>query len=116
MGLRKGQTNNPNGRPKGKPNRVTTDMRDVLQTVLNKEMTPIKLSNLLKKLGPKDRMHALTKMLEFSIPKLQSISVQAQIEAEYEQLERLLQRAPDEAIDKIFDRLEALKNGQEKED
>lgn len=113
MGQRKGQTGNPNGRPKGTPNKITGDIRDILKVVIDKEMTPIKISNLLKKLGPQQRLSALTKLLEFTIPKLQSISVQAQIEAEYEALERLLQTAPDEAVDEIFNRLEALKNGQE---
>jgi len=113
MGLNKGQTNNRQGRPKGKPNKITTDLRDVLQSVLNKELTTAKLSGLLSKLEPQQRLNALTKLLEFTIPKLQSVSIEQQIQAEYESLEALLESAPDEAVNEIFERIKKLKeNGK----
>ncbi len=113
MGLHKGQTNNRQGRPKGKPNKVTGDLRGVLQKVLDKELTPIKLSNLLKNLEPQQRLNALTKLLEFTIPKLQSVSIEKQIQAEYESLECLLESAPEKAIDEIFERIKKLKENAE---
>lgn len=109
MGLKKGQTNNLQGRPKGKPNRITNDLRDVLQAVLSREITPAKLSAMLKGLEPQQRLNALTKLLEFSIPKLQSVSIEAQINAEFEALEKLLNNSPETAIDLIYERIKKLK-------
>ena len=34
--MEKGKTNNPNGRPKGKPNKVTQEVRAWLSTVIDK--------------------------------------------------------------------------------
>ncbi len=113
MGQRKGQTGNPNGRPKGKPNKLTSELREVLGTVLSKEVTPRKLSSLLRSLEPQQRINALAKLLEFTVPKLSSISFEKQIEMEYEQLERLLNVMPDEALDQIFERIKKLKDESE---
>lgn len=38
MGLQKGQTNNPNGRPQGTANKVTTQLRDILYGILEEEI------------------------------------------------------------------------------
>ena len=54
MGLKKGQTNNPNGRPKGVPNKVTGDLRKWVDGLLNRNL--LEMENDLQKLEPKDRL------------------------------------------------------------
>lgn len=106
--MRKGKTNNPNGRPKGKPNKVTTELKAWISKIVedNKEQ----VINDLKELEPKDRLAIIEKLMQYVVPKQQSISVEAQIEAEYKELEVLLQKAPDDVIDAILERLTELKN------
>jgi hypothetical protein len=108
MGLKKGQTNNKTGRPKGAPNKVTTDLRKWVECLIDKNLK--KMERDLKQLEPKDRLIILEKLMQYSIPKQQSISVEAQIQAEYGALEQLLSNAPDEAIKKITERVIRLNN------
>lgn len=106
--MRKGKTNNPNGRPKGKPNKVTAELKDWINKIIaaNKDQVIADL----KELEPKDRLMILEKLMQYVVPKQQSISVEAQIEAEYRALEVLLQKAPDDVIEAILERLTELKN------
>ena len=50
MGLEKGRTNNPNGRPRGKPNKVTTDLRKWINEVLSNNQKQFESD--LKRLEP----------------------------------------------------------------
>ena len=103
MGLKKGQTNNPRGRPKGKPNKATTDLRTFINELLQDNLDLI-VSDL-GRLESRDRLQILEKLMQYVIPKQQSISAEAQIQVEYASLEKLLSDAPDEAIRAITDRL-----------
>ena len=106
MGLKKGQTNNKSGRPKGIPNRATQDLRDWIDVLLN-DSRDLMISDL-GKLEPKDRLMILEKLMQYTIPKQQSISVEAQIQAEFAAIEKLLNSAPDKAIEAITERLMKL--------
>ena len=104
------------GRTKGKPNKLTSELREVLGEVLSKEITPRKLNALLRSLEPAQRLNALAKLLEFTIPKLQSIDVTQQVAAEYAQLEQLLNEMPEQAVDEIFERIKKLKDESKSKD
>ena len=106
MAPRKGTTNNPNGRPKGAANKVTTDFRKWLDELLNKNLS--KVENDFSKLEPKDRLIILERLMQYTIPKQQSITAEAQINAEYDALGKLLSSAPDEAINEITERIMKL--------
>ena len=109
----KGKTGNPAGRPKGTPNRITSDMKTWIQNMIDGNRRKFEAD--LKKLDPKDRLVILERLMAYVIPKQQSITVEAQIMAEYEQLEKLLMNAPESAIDEIEKRIEKLQNhGQKK--
>jgi len=114
MGLQKGKTNNPDGRPAGTPNRITSDLRNWIENLISKNLTLIETD--LKKLEPKDRLIILERFLQYTIPKQQSISVEAQIQAEYEAIELLLDKAPEQAIDEITTRLIKLNKLNKKSD
>jgi len=70
MTLRKGETNNPNGRPKGAVNRTTTEIRNLFNVLLSANLENIQ--NDIDLLEPKDRIAVLLKLSEFVIPKLLS--------------------------------------------
>jgi len=111
MGLKKGHTNNPNGRPKGTPNRTTRELRVWVQSVLSKN-TNIFESDL-KKLLPEQRLAILEKMLKYCMPTHQVINIKEQVQEEYAALEKLLKTAPDTAVRKIADRVVELAKAKE---
>ena len=91
------------GRTAGTPNRVTGDLRQWIDNLLNKNLPRIEKD--LEILDSKDRLVIFERLLQYSIPKQQSISVEAQIEAEIAAIEKLLNNMPDEAINELTERL-----------
>lgn len=71
--MEKGKTNNPNGRPKGKPNKITQDMRAWLTAVIDKNRKQVEKD--LKKLEPKERLLIIEKLMQYVIPKKQIIDI-----------------------------------------
>ena len=49
-------------------------------------------------------------LLNYSLPKLQSMSPNEMLDEEYKRLEELLENAPDEAIDQIVERINRLRD------
>lgn len=47
------------------------------------------------------------KLLQYTIPKMQAVSVEAMIEAEMRSLAELLEKAPDEAVDLIIAKMKS---------
>jgi len=66
----KGHTNNPNGRPKGSQNKVTTLKRSMINNFLADEWNQFILD--YKSLTAKERVIIFKEMLQFGISKLQS--------------------------------------------
>lgn len=109
MGLKKGQTNNPNGRPKGTPNKISAETRRFISELIHSSRTDIKKS--LKALERDDSFKYLTiieRLMSYAIPKMQEIDVNAQVEAEYSELKKMLEICPDEFLDEITDRIVEL--------
>ncbi len=116
MGLKKGTTNNPKGRPKGTPNKTTSELKEWVNNLLDKNK--IQFEKDLKAVEPEKRLAIIEKLLQYSLPKQQSISIDAQIAAEYSELEKLLERCPEDVIDRIAEKVEQLNklnNGQNQE-
>ncbi|GAB6395239.1 MAG: hypothetical protein MdMp024_1551 [Bacteroidales bacterium] len=67
MGLHKGQTGNPNGRPKGSPNKVTADLREWIKDLLegNREQ----FTRDFEALEPYQRLIFWEKLLAYVLPK-----------------------------------------------
>ena len=107
----KGHTNNPNGRPKGVPNKATSDLRQWVSALIDDNRSMIE-SDLKSITDPTQRLSILERYLQYSLPRLQSVSVEAQIEAqvnaEYSALKQLLTDAPDEAVQRIADKVMEL--------
>lgn len=76
----KGQkSNNPNGRPKGTPNKDTAQLRALITRFIKKNMKTIQ-EDYEKILDPKDRLSFLEKLFKYSIPTLQATAITSDIE------------------------------------
>ncbi len=92
MGLKKGTTNNPAGRKKGTPNKLTADLRQRINEVLENNWQNIEAD--IKALEPKDRLMFIEKLLKYTLPTLQATSLNVDFE-----------KLSDEQLDKIIDEL-----------
>lgn len=68
---KKGTTNNPNGRPKGKPNKVTGEVREWIRALIDKQRP--QLEKDLKALDPAERWRIIEKLMSYVVPKMQSV-------------------------------------------
>lgn len=76
----KGKTNNPNGRPKGVPNKISRDIKEFLKDIVEKNMSQIKKD--IKELEPKDRLLILEKFMQYIIPKQKTVDIIGEIHGE----------------------------------
>jgi hypothetical protein len=92
MGLSKGMTNNPNGRPKGIPNKSTNDLRQWVGEFIEGQREQI-VSDW-QALEPKDRIVMFEKLMRFVLPTLQATTLQTDFD-----------RMTDEQLDHIINEL-----------
>ncbi len=78
MGLHKGMTNNPAGKPPGAKNKINAELRVMINDFLNNEFDTIKED--FKKLDPKDKLKFYTDLLNYGLPKLQATSLELDFE------------------------------------
>lgn len=76
--MEKGHTNNPNGRPKGRPNKITQDTRAWLSAVIDKNRRQMERD--LKALEPKERLQILERLMQYVIPKQQATATTVDLE------------------------------------
>lgn len=107
MALKKGEVLNPHGRPKGAANKTTSEIRAAFQQLVSNNIDT--LQDDIDKLEPEKRIAYIIKFAEFLLPKLQSLDPATAIQMEYLALEKLLTQCPDDAIEKIVEKIEQLK-------
>lgn len=78
MAQRKGQTGNPNGRPKGSPNKATKDLRQWINGFIESQTDQIQQD--WQQLEPKDRIVLFEKLLKYSLPTLQATNLTTDLE------------------------------------
>ena len=99
MKFKEGKSGNPNGRPKGAKNKIGKDLRDRIVNFLSDEFTSIE--NDFKKLKPRERVRLYCDLLQYGLPKLQAISLEAQFE-----------KMTDEQLNELFQKLTTAANEQ----
>lgn len=68
------------GRKPGTPNKVTAEVKSAIADILTEHFTPEKVAENLEAMEPKERLLFLTKLLEYSTPKLKQTDLKADIE------------------------------------
>ena len=100
------------GRKKGTPNKVTGDLREWLSGFLNGNRE--QLEKDFAALEPDERIFAFSRLVGYVIPKQQTVTVEAQVEAEFKHLQKLLADAPDDAAALIAQKILELQENTEK--
>ena len=78
MPFKKGESGNPKGRPEGSENKISKNIKDMLQNVYDGNLVGIQTD--LDNMSPKDKWATLNKMSDKFLPSLKSID--AKIEGE----------------------------------
>ncbi len=74
MPFKQGKSGNPQGKPKGAKNKTGLQLRETITDFLNDNFTKIvKDFNTLK---PKDRVKLYCDLLQYGLPKLQSVTLE----------------------------------------
>ncbi len=71
MAFKKGEVTNPKGRPKGKPNKTTAEIREAYQKLVEDNLT--NMTEWLTQVAaenPEKAMELMLKLSEYMIPKL----------------------------------------------
>lgn len=71
QGIGKGKTNNPNGRPIGTPNKLTSELRPLIQEFLSSNY--LQFVNDFNSLAPDKRVKVYCDILQFGIPKMRDL-------------------------------------------
>jgi hypothetical protein len=70
MAQKKGQTGNPNGRPKGTPNRTTKEAKELLETIMFGQLDNItEALELIKANDPSKYIESCAKLFTYVLPK-----------------------------------------------
>lgn len=109
MKYEKGQSGNPKGRPKGSKNKAQQSLLERVQNLIDDNLELVEKDLKSNKLKPADRIKAITALMQYVLPKQQSVNIENQIELEYRQLEILLESAPEEAAALIAAKMIELK-------
>lgn len=78
--MAKGITNNPFGRPKGTPNKITADLREFVGQLLSDNLEQFNTD--FQQLEAKDRLIIMEKLLSYVLPKLSNITLNEEQEPE----------------------------------
>ena len=77
MPFEKGKSGNPAGRPKGKKNKVTNDVKKWLLGLFNTHSKTLETD--LKIMSPKERWEIIAKILQFIVPKIQAMNAKVDL-------------------------------------
>ena len=86
----KGKTNNPNGRPKGSPNKLTSDLKNRIAQIVENGFENVESD--LEALEAKDRVNAYLKFLEYLLPKQRETKIDVSSLSD-DEVEELLNKA-----------------------
>lgn len=91
------------GRKKGTPNKVNRGMKEWILDVLNANQDAFLVN--LSQTEPKDFCKVFLSLTGYVTPKMVAVSAEEMLKAEYSELEALFNRLPDEAIERISEKV-----------
>ena len=101
------------GRAKGTPNKINASLKEFIKNLIDDNRNQIIAD--MKELEPYQRLLFIERLICYVLPKQAAVDVQSQIDAEYKALERLIEDAPDEFIDRITDKVLKLQEERNNE-
>lgn len=69
MAFEKGKSGNPKGKRNGTKNFATTEAKEIVLSILKRNLTITKVNRDLKQLNPQRRLEVLLKLLQFTLPR-----------------------------------------------
>jgi CCR4-NOT transcriptional regulation complex NOT5 subunit len=91
MGLPKGKTNNPYGRPKGTPNRTTTEIKELMNQFISHNLDD--LQRQYDQLEAKEKLMFFERVLKYVIPQQKDVTQNVDVSnLTEEELDHLLER------------------------
>lgn len=91
------------GRSKGTPNKVSNDIRSWVEAILSKNKAQIEQDFAI--VDPDSRLRFVEKLIAYVVPKKMAVTIEEQMAEEYRQLDALLSKCPQEAIDRIAEKV-----------
>lgn len=91
------------GRSKGTPNKLSNDIREWVEAILSKNKAQIEQDFAI--VDPDSRLRFVEKLMAYVLPKKMAVTIEEQMAEEYKQLEALLSKCPQEAIDRIAEKV-----------
>jgi hypothetical protein len=85
MAFKKGQSGNPDGRPKGSENKVNKDLKEKIKRLFENYTGEQMLEDLLE-LDAKDRLMIMGKLADFIAPRLKSTEFKGTVNKEIYEL------------------------------
>ncbi len=101
------------GRVAGTPNKVTTDLKTWVASILDGGRE--KFVESLDKLEPSEYIRTFTGLLNYALPKQAPTTPDDILRKEKEMIQELLLSLPEEAIDRVAKRLHELEKEEENE-
>lgn len=101
------------GRAKGTPNKINASLKEFIKNLIDDNRNQIIAD--MKELEPYQRLLFIERLIGYVLPKQAAVDIQSQIDAEYKALERLIDDAPDEFIDRITDKVLKLQEEKQNE-
>lgn len=101
------------GRKRGTPNKVTSDLKTWVASILDGGRE--KFVADLGALPPPDYIRVFTGLLNYALPKMVATSPDEVLRKEKEMMQELLLGLPEEAIDRVAKRLHELEKEEENE-
>lgn len=101
------------GRAKGTPNKATATIRDWLEGLLAGKMADVEADIKALK-TPYERLKMFERLLSYVLAKPQPLDAGKVVEAEFRELDRLLDNLPDAAIEKLATKVLQMQKEQEK--
>jgi hypothetical protein len=74
--MQKGTTNNPNGRPAGTANKLTSLLKEKIELIIENNIDLFQKD--LEALEPKDRLNLVVKLFDFVLPKQKEMKLETE--------------------------------------